>query len=90
MTPFPECLRRKKYAAVGLVVSLIGWYLLSAVAGLAAAGFTFYVWMAIEQKIPEFMTHYGIAYYMLLIGGIALVIASVIGFVAKAAAKKAK
>lgn len=77
-------------AAVGLVFSVIGWYLISAVAGLAAVGATFYIHMAIEQKIPGFLAHYGTAYYLLLIGGIALVVASVIGFAAKAAARKAQ
>ena len=77
-------------AAVGLVFSVIGWYLISAVAGLAAIGATFYIHMAIEQKIPDFLAHYGTAYYLLLIGGIALVVASVIGFAAKAAARKAQ
>ena len=56
----------------------------------SAVGATFYISMAIEQKIPGFMAHYGSGYYMLLIGGIVLVIAAVIGFVAKAAEKKAR
>lgn len=77
-------------AAAGLLISLFGWYLLSAVAGLAAVGATFYVGAAIEQKIPDFMAHYGIGYYLLLIGGIVLVVASVIGYVSKAAARKAR
>ena len=77
-------------AAAGLVFALIGWYLLSAVAGLAAVGATFYIQMAITQKIPDFMAHYGIAYYLLLIGGIVLFILSVVGCVVKAMSKRAK
>jgi len=77
-------------AGAGLVFSLFGWYLLSLIAGVAAVGATFYVKIAIEHKIPGFMTHYGIAYYLLLIGGIALVVASVIAYVVKVSSRKAK
>ena len=67
--------------------SLFGWYILSAVAGLAAIGSTFYIRMAIDQKIPGFLAHYGPGYYLLLFGGIALVVAAIIGCVFKAARK---
>ena len=77
-------------AAAGLIFSLVGWYLLSAVAGLAAVGATFYIQAAIARKIPDFMAHYGVAYYLLLIGGIALFILSVAGCVVKAMSKRAK
>ena len=72
------------------IVLLVGWYLLSAVAGLAAVGATFYIQAAITQRIPDFMAHYGVAYYLLLIGGIALFILSVAGCVVKAMSKRAK
>ena len=77
-------------AAAGLIFALVGWYLLSAVAGLAAVGATFYIQAAIARRIPDFMAHYGVAYYLLLIGGIALFILSVVGCVVKAMSKRAK
>ena len=75
-------------AGAGLVVSLLGWYFLSLIAGLAAIGLSVYINIAIARAIPNFMAHYGLAYYLLLFGGIILVIASVIGWMVKAAAKK--
>ena len=75
-------------AAAGFVFAAFGWYILSAFAGLAGIGAFFYINAAIAQKLDFYMPHQGIAYYMLLIGSIALVVFSIMCSVAKAAAKQ--
>ena len=74
-------------AVIAVVFSLIGKYVLSALAGLVSLVFFFVVNSRITSSTGSFASlaksvlHHGPGYYMLLIGSIALIVFSLLGII---------